>query len=81
MNIPTVGSITNGIATVEKNGGNSAFIKNSNFVMNLHQGDFTTANRIVDEINKIFGPNVAKAMDKTSISIRAPKDPGQKFHL
>ncbi len=76
VNIPTVGSIANG-ATVERMV-DTPFIRNSNFVMNLHQGDFTTANRIVDEINKIFGPNVAKAMDKTSISVIAPKDPGQK---
>ena len=76
VNIPTVGSIANG-ATVERMV-DTPFIKNSHFVMNLHQGDFTTANRIVDEINKIFGPNVAKAMDKTSISVIAPKDPSQK---
>ena len=76
VNIPTVGSIANG-ATVERMV-DTPFIRNSNFVMNLHQGDFTTANRIVDEINKIFGPNVAKALDKTSISVRAPQEPGQK---
>ena len=76
VNIPTVGSIANG-ATVERMV-DTPFIRNSHFVMNLHQGDFTTANRIVDEINKIFGPNVAKAMDKTSISVIAPKDPSQK---
>tara|TARA_B100000579_G_scaffold414659_1_gene408488 strand:- start:538 stop:1677 length:1140 start_codon:yes stop_codon:yes gene_type:complete len=76
VNIPTVGSIANG-ATVERMV-DTPFIRNSNFVMNLHQGDFTTANRIVDEVNKIFGPNVAKAIDQTSISVRAPKDPGQK---
>ena len=46
--------------------------------MNLHQGDFTTANRITEEINKVFGPDVAKALDHTSISVRAPKDPSQK---
>ena len=46
------GSIANG-ATVEKMV-DTPFIKNKNFVMNLHQGDFTTANRNVEEINKIF---------------------------
>ena len=45
VNIPTVGSIANG-ATVEKMV-ETPFIKNKNLVMNLHQGDFTTANRIV----------------------------------
>ncbi len=76
VNIPTVGSIANG-ATVERMV-ETPFTNSSNFVMNLHQGDFTTANRIVEEVNKLFGPNVAKALDQTSVSVRAPKDPGQK---
>ena len=76
VNIPTVGSIANG-ATVEKIV-ETPFIKNKNFVMNLHQGDFTTANRIVEEINKLFGPGVSRALDGTSISVNAPKDPSQK---
>ena len=76
VNIPTVGSISNG-ATVERMV-EAPFINSDNFVMNLHQGDFTTANRITEEINKVFGPDVAKALDHTSISVRAPKDPSQK---
>ena len=76
VNIPTVGTISNG-ATVERMV-EAPFINSENFVMNLHQGDFTTANRISEEINKIFGPEVAKALDHTSISVRAPKDPSQK---
>ena len=76
VNIPTVGSIANG-ATVEKMV-ETPFIKNKKFVMNLHQGDFTTANRIVEEINKLFGPGVSRALDGTSISVNAPKDPSQK---
>ena len=76
VNIPTVGTISNG-ATVERMV-EAPFINSKNFVMNLHQGDFTTVNRISEEINKIFGPNVAKALDHTSISVRAPKDPSQK---
>ena len=76
VNIPTVGSISNG-ATVEKMV-ETPFINSSNFVMNLHQGDFTTANNIVEELNKLFGSGVAKALDGTSISVRAPKDPAEK---
>ena len=76
VNIPTVGSIANG-ATVERMV-EAPFINSDNFVMNLHQGDFTTANRITEEINKVFGPDVARALDHTSISVRAPKDPSQK---
>jgi flagellar P-ring protein precursor FlgI len=76
VNIPTVGTISNG-ATVERMV-EAPFINSKNFVMNLHQGDFTTANRITEEINKVFGPDVAKSLDHTSISVRAPKDPSQK---
>ena len=76
VNIPTVGTIANG-ATVERMV-ETPFINSKNFVMNLNQGDFTTANRVSEEINKVFGPNVAKALDHTSISVRAPKDPSQK---
>ena len=76
VNIPTVGTIANG-ATVERMV-DAPFINSENFVMNLHQGDFTTANRITEEINKVFGPDVAKALDHTSISVRSPKDPSQK---
>ena len=76
VNIPTVGTIANG-ATVERMV-EAPFINSENFVMNLHQGDFTTASRITEEINKVFGPEVAKAIDHTSISVRAPKDPSQK---
>ena len=76
VNIPTVGTIANG-ATVERMV-EAPFIKSKNFVMNLHQGDFTTANRITEEINKVFGPDVAKALDHTSVSVRAPSDPSQK---
>ena len=65
VNIPTVGTISNG-ATVERMV-EAPFINSNNFVMNLHQGDFTTANRITEEINKVFGPDVAKALDHTSI--------------
>jgi flagellar P-ring protein precursor FlgI len=76
VNIPTVGTIPNG-ATIEKMV-QTPFITSKNFVMNLHHSDFTTANRITEEINKVFGPDVAKSLDKTSISVRAPSDPAQK---
>ena len=33
---------------------------------------------IVEELNKLFGSGVAKALDGTSISVRAPKDPAEK---
>ena len=69
-------AIANG-ATVEKMV-ETPFINSSNFVMNLHQGDFTTVNNIVEELNKLFGPNIAKGIDATSISVKAPEDSSQK---
>ena len=76
VNIPTVGRIPRG-ATVEKMV-ESPFIRSSNLVLNLNQGDFSTANIISEKINEIFGPDVAVPLDATSIKVRSPEDPGQK---
>ncbi len=76
VNIPTVGRIPRG-ATVEKMV-ESPFIRSNNLVLNLNQGDFSTANIISEKINEIFGPDVAVALDATSIKVRSPEDPGQK---
>ena len=76
VNIPTVGSIANG-ATVEKMV-ETPFIKNKNFVMNLHQGDFSTSTRVAEAINEIFGEGVATALDSTSVKVRAPINPAEK---
>jgi len=40
--------------------------------------DFTTARRVVEEINNALGPDMAYAHDATSISVRAPRDPSQR---
>ena len=76
VNIPTVGRIPRG-ATVEKMV-ESPFIRSSNLVLNLNQGDFSTANIISEKINEIFGPDVAVPLDSTSIKVRSPEDPAQK---
>ena len=76
VNIPTVGRIPRG-ATVEKMV-ESPFIRSNNLVLNLNQGDFSTANIISEKINEIFGPEVAVPLDATSIKVRSPEDPGQK---
>ncbi len=76
VNIPTVGRIPRG-ATVEKMV-ESPFIRSNNLILNLNQGDFSTANIISEKINEIFGPDVAVALDATSIKVRSPEDPGQK---
>ena len=53
-------------------------LRSNNLVLNLHQGDFSTANIVSEKINEIFGPEVAVPLDATSIKVRAPEDPAQK---
>ena len=73
---PTVGRIPGG-ATVEKMVENS-FLQNQNVVLNLHQSDFSQANKIAETINETFGPDVAVPLDSTSIKVRTPSDSSQK---
>lgn len=73
---PTVGRIPGG-ATVEKLVENT-FLEKDNIVLNLHQADFSQANRIANTINETFGPEVAVPMDSTSIRVRTPQNPSQK---
>lgn len=76
VNNPSVGRIPNG-ATVERRV-ESSFSKGNSLVFNLHRSDFTTANRMVDVINNVLGPNTAKALDATSIKVNAPLDLSQR---
>ena len=56
----------------------SPFQSSDNLILNLHQGDFSTAIRVSDAINEIFGSDVSVALDASSIKVRAPVDPKQK---
>lgn len=76
VNNPAVGRIPNG-ATVERSVP-SSFGKGNSLVFNLYNSDFTTANRMVEAINNILGPQTAKALDATSIKVSAPLDPSQR---
>ena len=76
VNNPSVGRIPNG-ATVERSVP-TAFNKGNSLVFNLHSSDFTTANRMVEAINKVLGPETAKALDATSVRVSAPLDPSQR---
>ncbi len=76
VNIPTVGRIPRG-ASVEKMV-ETPFQSSDNLILNLHQGDFSTAIRVSDAINDVFGPDVSVALDASSIKVRAPVDPKQK---
>ena len=73
---PTVGRIPGG-ATVEKLV-ESNFLEKGNVILNLHQSDFSQANKVAETINETFGPEVATPLDSTSIKVRTPSDPSQK---
>ena len=76
VNIPTVGRIPRG-ATVEKFV-EMPFLEKPFLILNLHQGDFSTATKVSEAINEIFGPEVSVPIDSTSVRVRAPMDPSQK---
>lgn len=76
VNVPSVGRIPNG-ATVERAVPN-AFTQGDSLVLNLNHPDFTTARRTAEQINGLLGPDVAQALDATSIRVRAPRDPSQR---
>ena len=76
VNIPTVGRIPKG-ATVEKMV-ESPFLNSDVLVLNLNQSDFSTASRVSEAINEVFGPEVSVPLDSSSIRVRAPIDKAQK---
>ncbi len=76
VNVPSVGRIANG-ASVEVAAPNP-FMEGDSLTFNLHQPDFTTSKRVTDEINRLLGPGVARAMDATSVVVAAPRDPSQR---
>jgi len=76
VNIPTVGRIPNG-AVVERLV-ESPFMGSENIILNLHQGDFSTATNVAEAVNDVFGGDVAVALDSSSIKVRAPVEPSQR---
>ncbi|QPK61902.1 flagellar basal body P-ring protein FlgI [Methylomonas sp. LL1] len=79
VNNPLVGRIPNG-ATVEQSVP-TPFEQGNELVFNLNTADFTTANRMVESINKTLGAGTAMARDATSVSVRAPADLNQKVNF
>jgi len=76
VNNPAVGRIDNG-ATVER-AVPSPFAQSNALFFNLNYADFTTANRMVEAINRILGPKTAKAMDAITVRVSAPLDTSQR---
>ena len=77
VNVPSSGRVPNG-ASVEKTVPNS-FTAEPYVVLNLNTPDFTTAARLTDSINKLLGPDTARAMDAVSIRVQAPLDSSQRI--
>ncbi|MFQ5634716.1 MAG: flagellar basal body P-ring protein FlgI [Gammaproteobacteria bacterium] len=71
VNVPSVGRIPSG-ATVEREVPTS-FATSQHITLNLHQPDFTTANRLANRINGFLGLGTAEPIDSTSIRIAAPR--------
>jgi len=76
IGVPTAGRIPNG-AMVERMI-ESPFNRSDYIVLNVRNGDFTTAKEIVDKINQVFGQGTANAIDGVSVAVRAPTDPNQR---
>ena len=76
VNIPTVGRIPRG-ASVERLVP-TEFLSTDFVILNLHRGDFSTANNIANAVNEMFGEGSAIALDTNSVRVRAPQDPAQK---
>lgn len=76
VNIPSVGRIPSG-ATVER-AVPSPFAQGNTLTLNLHNYDFTTANRLATSINRAIGPATAQPLDGGSIKVNVPRDAGQR---
>lgn len=76
VNIPSAGRIPNG-ATVER-AVPSDFLTRESIVLNLHSPDFTTANRLAEQINSTMGDGTATAVDAVSVAVRAPLQQSQR---
>jgi flagellar P-ring protein precursor FlgI len=75
-NNPTVGLISSG-AMVEREVP-TPFSRGDFITFNLIESDFTTAQRMADAVNNFLGPEMATAVDATSVRVRAPRDVGQR---
>lgn len=72
VNIPSAGRIPNG-AIIER-AAPSAMASNGEIMLNLKKADFTTAHRLVEEINSKFGAGTASAMDSATVKVLGPSN-------
>ena len=77
VNVPSVGRIPGG-ANVER-AAPDGFSAGAHITFNLHKPDFTTARRLADRVNDVFGPQVAEPVDGGSVRVRAPSTRSQRI--
>lgn len=77
VNIPSAGRIPNG-AMVERSLPN-LLGQGDEVFLNLNQGDFTTAARLVNALNQSFGADIARAIDHVTVAVEAPTDPSARI--
>jgi flagellar P-ring protein FlgI len=75
VNVPSSGRIPSG-AIVERTVG-TPFGRSDNLLLNLHNPDFTTVQRIVAIVEKRFGAGAARSVDAATVRLRMPSNPGQ----
>lgn len=73
VNVPSAGRIPNG-AIVERAVPDGMASNGEELVLDLHRADFTTVQRLVEAVNRIYGPETARAVDGGSVAVRAPFD-------
>lgn len=76
VNQPSVGRIPGG-AMVERAVA-SPFNNAADVRFNLRHADFTTSRNVVDAINHVLGPDVAKAQDAGSVIVHLPSESTQR---
>ncbi len=76
VNIPSAGRIPNG-AIVERTVP-TGFAQGDILTLNLHEPDFTTAQRLAQAIDHTLGAGTAYPVDAASVQVRAPRDPAQR---
>lgn len=73
VNVPSAGRIPNG-AIVERAVPDGLSSNGEELVLDLHRADFTTVQRLVEAVNRAYGPETARAVDGGSVAVRAPFD-------
>ncbi len=76
VNVPSAGRIPGG-AIVERSvdDGGAAL---GDVTLNLHEADFTTAQHMVEALNRTLGADSAHAIDAVTVSVHAPVDPSAR---